>query len=183
MQKKAFSLVELIISIILLGIIITFLYSTVSTLQLTNKIFSTNEKVLHQKEKILTLLYDDIYLADTFKVQGRDSSLISLQTSNSLYDIEKPYVTWLVNKEDNTLLRFESVKKFTDMSIDNNHYYHISKVSERCKIFKVYQSIKKEHIMIHIQLDGEDPLVYEFAKPLFEKKKVKKKPKPKVQRP
>jgi len=181
-KRAAFSLVELIISVVLLGIIITFLYSTVSTLQQTNKIFAENEKALSKKEKVIDLLYDDIFAANDLALSGFDYSLVSMQTSNSLYDIAQPYVTWLVSKEKNTLLRFESIKKFKNINSQNSDYYHISKVGEACEVFKIYQSKKKEHILVHLQFKGEEPIIYEFAKPLFVKEvnATKKKQQPKV---
>jgi prepilin-type N-terminal cleavage/methylation domain-containing protein len=178
--RAAFSLVELIISVVLLGIIVTFLYSTVSTLQQTNKIFSENERNLNKKEKVIELLYDDLFGANDLQLSGFKYSLASMQTTNSIYNIANPYVTWLVSKENNTLLRFESIKKFSNINSQNNYYYHISKVAENCEIFKIYQSKKKEHILIHIQLKGEEPIIYEFAKPLFIQKNHTKKKKAKV---
>lgn len=177
--KKAFTLVELIISVVLLGIIATFLYTTVSNLERTNKIFSANEKALSQKEKIVDLLYEDIFAANSLKIRGTEHSLVSMQTDNSLFDIAKPNVTWLVVREKNTLLRFESTKAFEDISSDNSDYYHISKVGENCEIFKVYQSNKKENILIHIQFKDQEPMVYEFTKPLFVKEQNSTKVAPK----
>ena len=168
-NRKAFSLVEMIISVILLGIIVVFLYETVSNLERTNRIFSENETSLSKKERILDLLYEDIFLANSLNIKGIDNSLVSIQTSNTLFDIAQPNVTWLVVREKNTLLRFESTKEFKKMSSENSDYYHISKVGENCEIFKVYQSNKKENILIHIQFKDQEPMVYEFSKPLFVK--------------
>ena len=174
--KKGFSLVELIISVVLLGIIVTFLYSTVSNLEKTNRIFAANEHTLSQSEKVIELLYDDIFAADTLTLKGLDNSLLSMQTGNSIFDIAKPYVTWLVVRDKNTLLRFESIRAFKDMNSQNSDYFHISKVGEDCEIFKIYQSNSKEHILIHIQFKDKEPIVYEFAKPFLAiaKKKVQK---------
>lgn len=178
-KRKAFSLVELIISVVLLGIIVTFLYSTVSNLERTNAIFANNEKTLSQREKVIDLLYDDIFAANKLEIKGLEDSMISMQTSNSLFDIAQPYVTWLVSKEKDTLLRFESVEEFKNINSQNSNYFHISKVGENCEVFKIYQSKKKENILIHIKFKEQDPIVYEFAKPLFikevntSKKKVK----------
>lgn len=168
-NKRAFSLVELIISIVLLGIIVIFLYSTVSNLEKTNKIFAANEKALSEKEKVVDLLYDDIFAANSLELRGIEYSLASMQTSNSLYDISKPYVTWLVSREKNTLLRFESTKEFKNINSQNSDYFHISKVREDCEVFKVYQSKKKENVLIHLKFKDQEPIIYEFAKPLFVK--------------
>ena len=179
-DKKAFTLVELIISIVLLGIIVTFLYSTVSNLEKTNKIFAANEKALSSREKVIDLLYDDIFTANSLTLTGFKNSLASMQTNNSLFDIASPYVTWLVSKEKNTLLRFESTKKFKDIDSQNSDYFHISKVGENCEVFRVYQSKKKENILIHLKSKDEDPIIYEFSKPLFYNQKTKKKIKTKA---
>ena len=182
LDKKAFSLVELIISIVLLGIIATFLYSTVSNLEKTNIIFAANEKALSSREKVIDILYDDIFAANTLTLTGFEHSLVSMQTNNSLFDIEVPYVTWLVSKDKNTMLRFESTKAFKKMNSQNTNYYHVSKVRENCEVFKIYQSKKKDSILIHLKFKDEEPLIYEFSKPLFvenntSKTKSKKSPK------
>ena len=166
-HKRAFSLVELIISVVLLGIIVTFLYTTVSNLEKTNSIFAANEKALSDKEKVVDLLYDDIFTANSLELKGVDNSLVSMQTSNSLFDIAKPFVTWLVVKEKNSLLRFESIKEFKNINSQNSDYFHISVVGENCEVFKIYQSLKKENILIHLKFQDQEPMVFEFAKPLF----------------
>jgi len=168
-KRKAFSLVELIISVVLLGIIVVFLYSTVSNLQKTNEIFAANEKALSKKEKVVDMLYEDIFTANTLTIEGLEYSLVSMQTANTLYNIAQPYVTWLVSKEKNTLLRFESIKKFKNINSNNADYYHISKVGENCEIFKVYQSTKKDNILVHIKFKDQTPIIYEFSKPLYVK--------------
>jgi len=179
MQKRAgFSLVELIISIFLLGIIVVFLYSTVSNLQKTNEIFAKNEKVLSSSEKILDLLYEDIFQADEFNATGKEYSLVNLETKNSIFDISQPYVSWLVSRDKNTLLRFESVLPFKDISSDNTNYFHISKIGENCEIFHIYQSLKKDNILVHIKFKEQEPIIYEFSKPLKIKKAKKKKKTP-----
>jgi len=182
-KRDAFSLVELIISVVLLGIIVTFLYSTVSSLEKTNKIFAANEKELSQREKVIDVLYDDIFLANSLKIEGLKNSMLSMQTSNSLFDITNPYVTWFISHQKDTLLRFESTIKFQDINSENADYFHISKIGENCEVFKIYQSKKKENILIHIKFKDQDPIVYEFSKPLFvkevnssKKAKVKKAP-------
>ncbi len=167
-KRAAFTLVELVLSIFLLGLIVSFLYSAVSNLQKTNSIFASNAKTLTQRDKIIELIYDDIFQANTknFKIIKIENSVVSMQTKNSLYDMEEPYVTWLVAKENSTLLRFESTKEFKNINSNNNYYYHITKVSENCETFRVYQSKSKENILVHIKLKDQEPIIYEFYKPM-----------------
>ncbi len=175
--KRAFSLVELIISIVLLGIIATFLYSTVSNLEKTNKIFAGNEKALIKREKVMDMLHEDIFAANTLSLTGFQYTLASMQTKNSLFDIIEPYVTWLVSKDNNTLLRFESTKEFKKINSQNVDYYHVSKVAENCEVFKIYQSKKRDSILIDIKFKDEEPIIYEFVKPFYNENNKSKKSK------
>ena len=174
-NKKAFSLVELIVSILLLSIIAMFLYSTTSSLQKRNKIFAQKEKLLEKDDKLLDLLYDDIFESNELNISTNEFTILSMHTKNTLYDIDYPYVTWLVYKNDNTLLRFESILPFSKMNIDNNYLYHISKVSKDCEVFKIYQSKKRDKILIDIKFKGKNHLIYELPKPLSIKVHKKKK--------
>ena len=175
MNRKAFSLIELIISIALLSIIIFFLYSTTSSLQKRNKIFSKKEDSIEKNEKILNLLYDDIFESNELNISGKEYSVLNLQTKSSIFNIEYPNVTWLVSRNNNTLLRFESKLKFSQMNVDNNSYYHISKVTQGCEKFLIYQSKDKTKILIYIKFQDKDPIIYEIPKPLNIKKAPKKK--------
>ena len=174
MNKKAFTLVELIISIFLLGIIVVFLYKATGTLQKSNKIFYQNEKRLEVGEDILNMLYKDIFQSNDLNISGKNSVLLKLKTKNSLFDISMPYVSWFVSKDEDTLLRFESIYPFSKINNQNSYYYHISVVAKGCEKFQIYQSKKKKYILIYIKLKNKEPLIYEFYKP-FPVKKAKKK--------
>ncbi len=173
-MKRAFTLIEVVISIFLLGIIVLFLYGAIDTLQKTNTIFAKNVEQMRQREEILTLLQDDLFQANALKLKGIDTSFVELNTTNSLYHIEHPYVAWFVTKERNTLLRIESVLPFSKMNRENRGYYHILKIATDCEVFKIYQSKTKEKLLIDLKLKDQEPIVYEFFKPL-----AKRKPKPK----
>ena len=165
-QHKAFTLIELLISIFLLGLIVNFLYSAIANLQKTNMIFQKKSNMMLNEQKVLDVLYDDIFLAKTMEIEGVKNSVLSIQTSNSLYDIEYPHVTWLISKKDEALLRFESTLAFEKMTSDNANLFHISKVGDNCKKFHIYQSKNRDNILIHVEFKDAKPLVYEFFKPM-----------------
>ncbi|MCH9813965.1 MAG: prepilin-type N-terminal cleavage/methylation domain-containing protein [Epsilonproteobacteria bacterium] len=166
MQRKAFTLVELLISVFLLGLIVNFLYTAVDNLQRTNTLFHQKSDTLQNKQKIFDLLYDDLFSAQVLKITGRKNSTIDMKTRNSIYDIESPYVTWLLHRENNTLLRFESTKPFSDMRSDTTHFYHISKVGKDCERFKIYQSNNHNTVLVHIKFKDQEPIIFEFFKPM-----------------
>ncbi len=173
-SSRAFTLIEVVLSIFLLGIIILFLYGALDNLQKGNHILSANAQKMRHHEEILKLLYDDLQSADDLKIKGLDQSLVQLRTANSLYDIDEPYVSWFVERERKRLLRVESVLPFSSMRRENRGFFNILEVGEGCEHFKIYQSKSKEKLLIHLQCQGEDPIVYEFFKPL-NKLKIKSK--------
>jgi prepilin-type N-terminal cleavage/methylation domain-containing protein len=174
MNKKAFTLIELLVSIFLLGLIVNFLYTAIANLQKTNNIFSQKSKTMMNKQKLLDLLYDDIFLAETIEIEGLKNSFVTLSTSNSLFDIEQPYVTWLIHKKEDTLSRYESTIPFSEMTSDNTNFHHMSNAGENCEKFNVYQSKDKNNILIHIKFKDKEPLIYEFFKPMEIKKDTNK---------
>ncbi len=165
MKKRAFTLVELIISVILLGLIVNFLYTSVSNLQKSNILLANLSKESQKKEQIINLLYSDILLATDINITGRKNSTLKLQTKNSIFDIEYPYVAWLISKDNMTLLRVESIKKLDDKSVENRDLYHISVVKEGCERFMIYNSKDKKNILVHIKFKDEEPILFEFYKP------------------
>lgn len=169
-NKRAFTLIELLVSIFLLGLIVNFLYTAIANLQKTNTMFSKKSKTMMNDQKLLDLLYDDIFLADILKIEGFKNSTIELVTSNSLFEIQHPHVAWVLSKEKDTLLRFESTKAFSSMTSDNTNLFHISKVGEDCERFNVYQSKDKNNILLHVKFKDKEPLIYEFFKPMQIKK-------------
>jgi len=173
-NKKAFTLIELLISIFLLGLIVNFLYTAIANLQKTNLMFNEKSTTMINKQKLLDLLYDDIFLAKKIKIEGLKNSFIELSTSNSLFDIEQPNVAWVVSKEKETLIRFESTLPFSKMTTDNTNLYHISKAGEDCERFNVYQSKDKNNILINVKFKDKEPLIYEFFKPMQIKKDTNK---------
>lgn len=166
MKKSAFSLIELVISIFLLGLIVTFLYTAVGNLQISNKIFEEKEAESNKREKLIKALYDDLFHASSVEISGSEMSKVDIITTNSFYNIQSPNVVWLVSKQNNSLLRLESSKPLKTYTFEERYATHISKVGEKCEIFQVYQSNNKDKFLLHIQFENEKPVIYEFYKPM-----------------
>ena len=178
--RKAFTLIELILSVLLLGLIVYFLYSAIANLQKSNEIFMKKSQSAFYNQKIISMLQKDIFFATKIKISGHENSFTEMQTNNSLFNIDAPYVTWLLKPDLKKLVRFESTLSFTKMNAKNSPYYHLSIIPKECEIFKIYQSKQKQNILIYIKFKGEEPLVYEFFKPLtpVDNNKTRKKKKP-----
>ena len=110
-MKRAFTLIEIVISIFLTLLIVTFLYKSLAHQSLFNKLLSKKSSQQEKFFKITQLLFKDFNEAENIKIErGFEKSFyrIYLRTNNSLYQIPKPFVLYFVHKEDNTLVRLES---------------------------------------------------------------------------
>ena len=167
-KRQGFTLIELVISIFLLGIIVYFLYGAVASLQKSNTIFAKRSQSAFYDQKVLAMLQKDLFFATKLSLNGHENTLVQMQTNNSLYDIDAPYVTWMLKPDLKKLVRFESTLPFSKMNAKNSPFYHMSIIPKRCEMFKIYQSKRKENLLIYIKFKGEEPLMYEFYKPMKE---------------
>jgi len=158
-MKKAFTLIEILISIIILSIMVFVLSDVVKNMNVSKNILEKNFQNEYYKNIALKVLYYDILNSKYINVsQKKNYSFISMQTTNSLYNIPAPYVVWYVSKKDNALMRMELPKKVTFLSNANNYY--LDKFAQNVKIFKVY--IKNGKYFIY--LDDGRPIYFEMYK-------------------
>lgn len=181
-HRKAFTLLEVLISISLLGIVIVALFSSVDMLQNSNQHLL---KYLEKSKKITKAtktLYLDILSSDgNITLKKEEFSRVCMEeTRNSLYALPSAKVCWLVLKKDNTLVRVEG------------NAYHLPSLSEEkveidtimtgIEVFDIYH--KKDKVLVLIGQQGKEPIsfmVHGVSKP--QKKKKKSKAKTKAEEP
>jgi len=158
-MKKAFTLVEILISVVILSIMVFVLSDVVKNMDVSKNILKKNIRNEHYKQIALKVLYYDILNSKYVNLsQKKNYSLISMQTTNSLYNIPAPYVVWYVSKKDNALMRMEMPQKVTFLS--NIRNYYLDKFNENVKIFKIYRYFYK----YFIYLDDGKPVYFEMYK-------------------
>jgi len=165
-MRKAFSLVEIIVSVVLLGLIVVFVSSTLIQTKNSTKIFENIVKKNNKIEKISTLLYKDIFQASTIEVKSyKNYSILELKTKHSIYNIQEPYVVWLVLKENNTLARYESAKKIElPIKEENKKALFVDIVSKECDSFSLNLSNNKQSVLIYIEIKNRIPVVFEVER-------------------
>jgi len=156
--RRAFTLIEVLISIALLGIIIAALFPTVSMMR------SSNEQLLEylKKAKKVTqstkVLYMDILGSDgNLTIKKDDFSRLCIQkTRNSLYGLSVAKVCWVVLKEKNTLTRVEG--NDYHLPTRSEEKVEVDRVIEHIDLFDVYHH--KDKVLVFLREKGKGPISF-----------------------
>ena len=173
-NRKAFTLLEVLISIALLGIVILALFSSVDMLQ------NSNQHLLKYLEKSKTVtnatkvLYLDILGSDgNITIEKDGFSRVCLEeTQNSLYALPTAKVCWIVLKKDNTLARIEG--NYYQLPVDSEERVEIDPIMSDIELFDIYH--EKDKVLVLIQQKGQEPISFMLqgvTKPLPKKKTIK----------
>jgi prepilin-type N-terminal cleavage/methylation domain-containing protein len=152
-NKKAFTLIEVLISVSILVLIFTFLYSQFNLAQKSTKKTTQIEKSTTKRAKIIELLYADfISSRNLLPTTGRkyDKFSNAFSTENSLYSIQNPFVKYVVvsDNEGNQLVRIEG--KRGDIGMQNvNKDFYIDSIVKEIKYFKII--VSPEYIEFFVQ--------------------------------
>lgn len=167
MKRQAFTLVELLVSIALFGLIAIFLFGSIDGLRKQQDFVKKKEAVLAQKNQILSLLrtdFDRAKLLSISKSASIDFDTVLISGSNrSLYKINQPNVAWIILKADNTLVRLESASSIIIPLTDEAMYFtHADVIGKHCEIFRIYDSAKQR--LVYVKFENQAPLVIEVQK-------------------
>jgi len=166
MIKKGFTLIEILVSIVLLALISLFVSSTIYQTKKNNKLFKNEVYKNTKKEIFLDTLYKDILLSSDLHISdNKKYSTIQLLSNNSVYGISHPYITWFVLKQKNSIARLESAKKII-MPISENmqKFIYMDIVQKDCKYFQLSLSKDKKSVLVFIKIKNQKPIIYEINK-------------------
>ena len=140
-MRKAFTLIELMISIVILSIVMVFLYKSYAELNAQNKIYNQASEKIKKIELIKQTLFLDFSLSlkstTTIIPQDKKVDIVFLQSSHSIHDRINPYIGYIV--KENKLYRIESLKVLQKYPIPLDVDYDIDYLGE-IKNFRVYLS-------------------------------------------
>jgi len=174
---KAFTLLEVLISIGLLGIIIVALFSTVSTMKDSNRQLLGYLQKAKKITKATKVLYLDIISSDGNITIKKDefSRLCMEETKNSLYALSLAKVCWLVLKKDNTLVRVEGNNYHLPTKLEER--VEVNPVMKHVELFDVYH--KKDKVLVFLKQTGKAPIsfmIQGITTPVPKKKVTKRNP-------
>ena len=143
-SRSAFTLMEMMISVVLIVIISLFFTEGITTLQRSNLSLKKHDDVEQNRSKIVNTLYIDLLSAKELKVlptKERRFHVIMMQTRNSFYNIAYPYVMYFVNADTFTLTRLESAYPITlPISYETRFGYKANEVLHNVSDFNLYLS-------------------------------------------
>jgi prepilin-type N-terminal cleavage/methylation domain-containing protein len=147
-MKKAFTLIELMLAIIILSVLILAMNNIIVDLKSTKDFLKNYLNKENQNTLFIKTIYYDILNARSIKVIhsfNSDYDRLYLQTNNSLYNLISPYVIWCVSKNKNSLIRIESP---FDIKLPNDNAFFLDKFKENVKMFKVFRKNGKDLVFV-----------------------------------
>ena len=160
-NKKGFTLIEVIISILLLSLVLMALYKSSEILRKSNiHLFNYLQKSTKSLKGTKTLFIDLIHSDYNITIDTKEKfhRLTLASTRNSLYGEEKVKVIWLVYKKDNTLLRLEGTQY--NIPLKNEQRVEVDVITHDIELFKIYKSKTKTKILVMIKVKGQEPQMF-----------------------
>ncbi len=141
-MRKAFTLMELMISIVLIVLIVLFLYGAIASMKISNKTLAKHDNQESNRSKIFELLYRDILESrsiNSLPTKDKHFNTVEMQTHNSLHQIAMPYVTYFVNSQKDALIRLEAAKKIVlPIAYEDRFAIHADLLINEVSDFNVY---------------------------------------------
>jgi len=187
-NRKAFTLLEVLISIALMGIILVALFSSVDMLQNSNQHLLEYLKKSKKITKASKILYSDFMGSDgNISIKKDEFSRVCIEeTQNSLYALPVAKVCWVVLKKNKTLVRIEG--NGYDLPVRPEERVEVDPVMSGLEIFDLYH--EKDKILVIMKQEGKEPISFMLQgitkpvkKKVLVKPKVKPASKPKVKAP
>jgi len=161
-MRKAFTLLELLISIVILSILMLFLYKSYASLNRSNDTLAQQTQKIKREELLKKTIYFDfsLSLAPMLKIlnQSKTEDVVFLQSTHSVHDRINPYIAYLV--KDKTLYRLESLKPFKEYPLVADSEFTADALG-KVKIFRAYKSkdAKSQVYLLHIMFEKKGEIV------------------------
>ncbi|MFK5882196.1 MAG: type II secretion system protein [Sulfurospirillum sp.] len=165
-MKRAFTLIEILVSIVLLGLISIFVTSTIYQTKTGIEIFKNKVEETSKIEKFQDVLYRDLLQSNELNTQEyKRYSVVYFRSKNTVYGISNPYIVWFVSKKDDTLVRIESSRQIQLPILEENlKYMFLDSTLKNCKVFLVKLSKDKKDILVYIKIKNQKSTIFEIAK-------------------
>lgn len=157
-NRKAFTLLEVLISVALLGIVILALFSSVDMMRDSNEHLSKYLEKSKKVTKATKVLYLDIMGSDgNISIEKDEFSRVCMEeTRNSLYALPLAKVCWVVLKKDKTLVRIEG--NSYHLPLNSEEKVEIDLIMNDVELFDVYH--EKDKLLVLMQQKAKEPISF-----------------------
>jgi hypothetical protein len=145
-RRAAFTLIEMIVSVVILFLLVFFLADVQQTLKRTIDASSGREETESAEEGLFNLLTSDVLqAAEVNIVHGRQYDVLYLSNGrNSLRGASASFVSYAALKPSGTPIRIESSAAFKlPINSADVYKYHFLPLGAPLDSFKIYKSAKK----------------------------------------
>ena len=168
LNKKSFTLVEILISISLFSIIILFLYQTLDMTKKSNTFYSTKLDIKKNENSIKKIIFLDLIhkskdINSTKTTLDKEkNSIFQIKSANIYHNPFYENITYMVSKEKN-LLRIESFDTFDRGKLTENFFNksYIDTLDSNITKFKaIVQNDKK--IVFYLEKDNNQKIIFSY---------------------
>ena len=166
-MKRAFTLIEVLISVFLLSIIVFVLSSSLEDLKKGYKRLFQNESQNAQNYAKKELMFKDILESTSIKLYyTRYFDMLFLETKNSLYNRDRAFVKYVVTQKNNRLLRLESSYE-DSFPVRHDRLYQtdfniIDEDLEEFKVSRPQDGNASSFLLVSMFFKSKAPLVFEL---------------------
>ena len=177
-MKRAFTLIEILVSIILLTIVMLGLYSVLKTQRRSVSAIKHHLDKSLNNDKAIMVLYNDILKSDgnITIINSQKDTICLNSTTNSLYGLDIAKVCWLVLKNEDTLIRIEGNNYKLPLGLEDK--VEIDSIAKGVNLFDITRD-KKGNILVVMQYAKNEPYSFLLQGIKEPPKPPKKKPKKK----
>ncbi|MDR2635291.1 MAG: prepilin-type N-terminal cleavage/methylation domain-containing protein [Campylobacteraceae bacterium] len=143
-MKRAFTLLEVIISIAIFALIAVYMYQSINVVTIGNSFYERKYTDDERTDKVRRLFYNDLFLqtdvyANAAINQNGDFDIFYLHTKNSIHAMTSPYVAYFVN--DGALFRVESkAREIMPPNYQVAERIKVDKLFDNVTLFRIYEN-------------------------------------------
>jgi type II secretory pathway component PulJ len=166
MNRSSFTLLEVLISIVLLVIIILFLYQALDITKVSNTFFHKKLSLQEDKTRLKKIFFNDIAHCEsnTTKISEDNdkNSILQLKSTNTYHNSFYNYITYLLSKEGN-LIRTESKTKFDKNKLFDDFFdkAYVDILFKDIEKFKVIKKTNQQYA-VYIKFKDETDMMFLF---------------------
>jgi prepilin-type N-terminal cleavage/methylation domain-containing protein len=164
-MKKAFTLIEIIVSITIFSIVILFLYQALDITKNSNKFYSEKLTQKEENNQIKKLLFLDTINGKISKISKdrNNNSILQITTTNTYHNPFHQNITYFLSREKN-LIRIESKNEFNKDKLNDEFFdnANIDIIKQKIEKFIVKNDTKR--ISIYLQTEDKKDILIGFEK-------------------